>query len=175
MNGLLLLVLKSLYFFLPAYLANMAPELLRKIPVLGWPVWEKKFGRNKTWRGLVLASFVGVLVFLLQKWLYGFDFFYGISIIDYGDFSLWFGFLLGLGAILGDLVESYFKRRRRIEPGESWKPWDQLDFVIGGLVLSWLMYVPKVEVVVVLLGLSFFLHMLFCRLGYWLRIKKSKF
>ena len=33
-----------------------------------------------------------------------------ISLIDYSDFSLLLGFLLGFGAILGDLVKSYFKR-----------------------------------------------------------------
>ena len=121
------------------------------------------------------AVLVGVLVFLLQKWLFKFELFYNISLIDYSDFSLLFGFLLGSGAILGDLVGSYFKRREEIKEGESWKPWDQLDFVIGGLVLSWFVYVPKIEVVAVLFVLSPFLHVLFCRFGYWLRIKKSKF
>lgn len=173
--GIGLLIIKSLYFFLPAYLANMAPELLKGIPVLGRPVWEKKLGKNKTWRGIVVAALVGILVFWLQKWLFKFGFFYDISIINYGDFSLMLGFLLGLGAILGDGVESYYKRRAGIKEGESWKPWDQLDFVIGGLVLSWFVYVPKIEVVVVLLILSPFLHVLFCRIGYWLRIKGSKF
>lgn len=170
-----LLVVQSLYFFLPAYLANMAPELLRGIPVLGRPVWERKLGKNKSWRGLVVAGLAGVLVFWLQKFLFRLDFFYKISIIDYGDFSVLLGFLLGLGAILGDLVKSYFKRKAGFKPGESWKPWDQLDFVMGGLILGWLVYVPKIEVAIVLLVVSPFLHMLFCRLGYWLKIKKTRF
>lgn len=168
------MIIKSLYFFLPAYFANMAPELLRGIPFLGKPVWEKKLGPNKTWRGVILAGLVGVLVFWLQKWLFDFGFFYRISIIDYRDFSLLLGFLLGLGAIMGDLVKSYYKRKAGIKPGESWKPWDQLDFVIGGLVLGGLVYVPKIEVAVVLLIVSPFLHISFARLGYWLGVKKSK-
>lgn len=172
--GIWLLIIKSLYFFLPAYIANMAPLLLRGIPFLGKPVWERKFGKNKTWRGIIVASLVGILVFWLQKWLFGFGFFYRISLIDYGDFSLLLGFLLGLGAILGDLVKSYFKRRKGIKEGASWKPWDQLDFVIGGIVLSWFVYVPKIGVVVVLLMISPFLHMLFCRIGYWLKIREGK-
>jgi CDP-2,3-bis-(O-geranylgeranyl)-sn-glycerol synthase len=170
-----MLILKSLYFFLPAYFANMAPELLKGVPFLGRPVWEKKLGRNKTWRGMVAAVLIGVLVFLLQKWLFQFNFFYDISIIDYSGFSLLLGFLLGLGVILGDAVGSFYKRRAGIKPGESWKLWDQLDFVIGGLVLSWFVYVPRIEVAVTLLVVSPFLHMLFCRIGYWLKIKKSRF
>ena len=104
----------------------MAPVLLKGVPVLGRPVWEKELGKNKTWRGLVAAVLMGILVFWLQKYLFGFDFFYDISLIDYGDFSLWLGFLLGLGAILGDLVGSYFKRRQRVKEGESWMPWERI-------------------------------------------------
>ncbi len=173
--GFWLLVVSSLYFFLPAYFANMAPDLLKRIPFLGKPIWKKKLGKAKTWRGIVVAVLAGILVFWLQKYLFEFNFFYNISLIDYGDFSLLLGFLLGFGAILGDLVKSYFKRRAGIKPGVSWKPWDQLDFVIGGLVLSWLVYVPRVGVVAVLLVLSPFLHLLFCRIGYWLGVKKNKF
>lgn len=175
MDNLLLLVLKSLYFFLPAYFANMAPVLLKGVPVLGIPVWRKKFGKNKTWRGLVAAVLMGILVFWLQKYLFRLDFFYRLSFIDYSDFSWILGFLLGLGAILGDLAGSYFKRRQKIKEGESWKPWDQLDFVIGGMVLSWLVYVPSMGVILILLVVSPFLHMLFSWLGYKLGVKKNKF
>lgn len=169
------LVLQAVYFFLPAYLANMAPELLKGVPFLGRPVWEKKLGKNKTWRGIIAAVLAGFLVFWLQKFLFKYNFFYKISIIDYSDFSWLFGVLLGFGAIFGDLVKSYFKRKKGIKPGDSWKPWDQLDFVIGGLIFSWLIYVPRIEVTVILLVVSPFLHILFCRIGYWLKIKKSKF
>ena len=171
----MMIVIQSMYFFLPAFFANMAPEFVKKIPLLNYPVWEREFGTNKTWRGLVVASLMGVLIFSLQKYLFKFGFFYNLSIIDYADFSLIFGFLLGFGAILGDLVKSYFKRKYGFKPGQSWKPWDQLDFVIGALVLSWLMFVPGIEVVVTLLVVSPFLHMLICYIGYSLGIKKNKF
>jgi len=173
--GLGLLLLQSLYFFLPAYLANMAPELIKKVPILNYPVWERKLGKNKTWRGLVISGLVGILVFWIQQILYPFPLFYEISLIDYSDFSLLLGFLLGFGAILGDLVKSYFKRKNQIKPGDSWIPWDQLDFVIGGLILSWFLYVPKVEVVALIFLISPFLHLLFCRLGFHLKIKDKKY
>src|SRR3989338_7960100 len=141
---LLPLVLQSLYFFLPAYLANMAPVLLRWLPG-GRPIHERWFGRNKTWRGLIVAVLVGGLVFWLQKYAYllGFQ---RWALIDYADFSVLLGFLLGAGAILGDFAKSFWKRRAGISPGERWIPWDQLDFVMGGLVFSFFMYVPPVEV-----------------------------
>lgn len=169
---LFLLLLQSLYFFLPAYFANMAPVLLRFLP-LGLPVHERLFGPNKTWRGLLVAPLMALLIFWLQKMLYvkGFT---GLALIDYADFSVAFGFLLGAGAILGDLMKSYYKRKAGIKPGQKWIPWDQLDFVIGGVILSFLVYVPPVEVVFTLLVVSPFLHIAVNHIGYWLRVRESR-
>ena len=171
---LYLLIIQSLYFFLPAYFANMAPEFFKWVP-FKQPIWEKKLGKNKTWRGVIAAVVFGVLVFWLQKWLFQFSFVKSISLINYSDFGILLGFLLGFGAITGDAVESYYKRKYGFKPGESWMPYDQIDFVIGGLVLSWIVYVPKAGVAVTLLVVSFFLHLIVSRIGYWLGIKKNKF
>lgn len=170
---MLQLILKSLYFFLPAYIANMSPVLFKWVPILNKPIHEKKLGKNKTWRGLVIAALIGTLVFWLQKIAYqrGFT---KLALIDYTGFSILLGFLLGTGALIGDLVESYYKRKAGIAPGKPWIPWDQLDFVIGGIVLSFFVYVPPISVVLVLLIFSPLLHIIFNYLGYWLKINKSK-
>ena len=65
-----LIIWKSLYFFLPAYFANMAPVLFKKLNLLNKPVHEKLFGKNKTWRGLVVAVILGGIIFWLQKIAY---------------------------------------------------------------------------------------------------------
>ena len=167
-----LFILKCLYFFLPAYFANMAPVLFRWIP-FNQPINEKQFGKNKTWRGLIVAVLIGGLVFYLQKIAYA-QGFTQWALIDYNGFSVLFGFLLGLGAILGDVMKSYYKRKANIAPGESWKVWDQLDFVIGGIIFSFFIYVPPVSVVLVLVILSPLLHILINHLAYWLKIRKKK-
>lgn len=175
MDELIWMTLQAMYFFLPAYVANMMPEFFKWLNFLDYPVWEKEFGKNKTWRGIFFAVLGGAMIFLLQKILYQFSFFYKLSIIDYSDFICLLGAFLGLGAILGDLVESYFKRGINIKPGQSWMPWDQLDFVIGGLALGMLIYVPKIQYVLALLVVSPFLHIIVSRIGYWLGIKKTRF
>ena len=167
------LVLKSLYFFLPAYFANMAPVLFNWVPFAGNPVSEKWFGMHKTWRGLVVAPLVGVVVFWLQKIGHASGF-QRWSLVNYTDFSLWLGGVLGLGAIIGDLVKSYYKRQAGIAPGERWFPSDQLDFVIGGLLGSFVFYVPPFEVVVVLLLASPLLHIVVNHVGFWLKVRKTK-
>lgn len=169
-----LLLLKSLYFFLPAYFANMAPTLFNWIPWGSKSVWEDKLGKNKTWRGLIVGTVVGGVVFILQKLAYTAGF-RQIALIDYNGFSLLLGLLLGAGGLLGDMVKSYYKRKEGILPGVSWMPWDQLDFVIGGLVLCLFLYVPAPEVVLVLLIISPVLHIVVNYCGYLLGIQKNKF
>tara|TARA_Y100000310_G_scaffold320255_1_gene376514 strand:- start:155 stop:682 length:528 start_codon:yes stop_codon:yes gene_type:complete len=173
-DDILMLIVKSLYFFLPAYIGNMAPVILKKFPFLNIPIHGKIFGAHKTWRGLLLAVIMGGLVFWLQKiaFLQGFR---SWSIIDYGDFSILLGLLMGGGAIVGDLVKSYYKRKEKIPPGKSWVPFDQVDFVIGGLVFTCFIYVPAAPVIVTLLVASPLLHVLFNYLGYLIRIKDNKF
>jgi CDP-2,3-bis-(O-geranylgeranyl)-sn-glycerol synthase len=168
-----LTVISALYFFLPAYLANMFPSLAKNLPFLRNPVWEKGLGKNKTWRGVLIATLTGGLIFWLQKLAYvkGFT---DLAIIDYSGFSLLLGFLMGFGAISGDLVESYYKRKEGIIPGKPWIPFDQLDFVIGALVLSFFVYVPKASIILILLLVSPLLHILFNRIGYWLKLQNNK-
>lgn len=152
----------------------MAPILLRWIPFGGKPVREKLFGAHKTWRGLVVAVLVGGLVFWLQQGLYNLGF-QDWALIDYADFPVWFGFLQGAGVIMGDLVKSYYKRKQGIKPGDPWWGWDQLDFVVGGLLLGFFVYVPPIRTVLVLVVLSPILHLLANNIGYLLKIKKSRF
>ena len=168
-----LLVLQALYFFLPAYLANMSPILFKWLPLFNAPIWEKKLGKHKTWRGLIIGTVTGIVIFSLQKLAFSKGF-QELALIDYGDFSLMLGFFLGLGAMMGDMVESYLKRKKNIAPGQPWMPWDQLDFVFGGLLLSFLVYVPPVEVVAIIIILSPLLHIFFNYFGYFLHLKKNK-
>ena len=101
--------------------------------------------------------------------------FTSLAIIDYNDFSVLMGLLLGLGAIVGDSVKSYYKRKAEIQPGMPWPGFDQLDFVVGGLAFSFLLYVPPVEVIVVLFLATPLLHIATNHIGYWLGMRKVKF
>ncbi len=166
-------ILSALYFFLPAYMANMMPVLLKRMPLLDKPIWERKLGNHKTWRGLIAGVLTGLLVFWLQKIIFilGYT---RIALIDYADYSIILGLLLGFGAMLGDLVKSYYKRKAGLKPGESWKIFDQVDFAVGAIILGWFIYVPPVSAVIIILLASPVLHILFNHLGYWLGINKSR-
>jgi len=170
------LIIKALYFFLPAYLANMAPVLIKlkslKNNPIQKPISKKYFGKNKTWRGLIVGTLVGAITFYIQKLLFS-QGFTQLAIIDYTDFTIILGLLLGFGAIIGDLVESYYKRTLDIPAGKPLYFYDQIDFVIGAIIFSMLVYVIPAKVVLILLLISPLLHILFNYLGYLLKIRKT--
>ena len=165
------IIIKSLYFFLPVYFANMAPVLFKWLPFKK-PISKKMFGKNKTWRGLIVAILTGGIVFWVQKILFNAGF-VSLAFIDYHDFPLYYGFLLGIGAILGDLVKSYYKRKVGIKPGDSWLFFDQEDFVIGAFLFSFFYYVPPIEIVFTLFLVSPFLHMAANYTGHLLGIREK--
>jgi CDP-2,3-bis-(O-geranylgeranyl)-sn-glycerol synthase len=178
---------QALWYFLPAYFANMAPNFFRKtLHTLAKPIdhgatfrGKRVFGDHKTYRGFVAGAFVAIVIILLQRAAYSVSFFQALSLIDYSAQPLgkliFLGFLLGFGALLGDAVKSFFKRQVGVQPGKSWFPFDQLDFVIGGLLLSFMIYLPSNTAILAILILSPLLHVIVKYCGWLLKIDKEKF
>lgn len=165
----------ALLFFLPAGLSNMAPVFSSRIPVLNrWRTpldfgksWNghRIFGPNKTWRGLVSGIVVGTLTGLL---LYGPFFSEGNQIT-----FLLICASMSAGALIGDAVESFFKRQRGIQSGEAWFPFDQTDYIIGGLVFTLPFGLLPLWIVVWIVVLYFGLHLLSSYIGFLLKLKDS--
>lgn len=170
------MILESLYFALPIYFSNMTPVFARKTQFLNIPINSKLFGDHKTYRGFFLGILVSVLTILLQSKLYQINFFKNISLLNYSEINLiLFGFLFGLGSLSGDLIKSYFKRKLGIKPGKPWIPLDQLDFIIGGLLLISLVYIPSIKVTLILLIFTPILHVLTNYTGFLLGIREVKY
>ncbi|MBN2112309.1 CDP-archaeol synthase [Candidatus Woesearchaeota archaeon] len=179
---MIVVILKLLYFMIPAYLANMAPPLAKNIlkfmavPIDRGKEWGGKpiLGKNKTWRGIFVGTAVSTLAFLLQKYLYSFESFKAASMIDYSTATIWIGVLLGFGALFGDSVESFFKRRIGIKSGKPWIPFDQTDFTIGALLLTSIVYFPGWANAAIIVIVSAFGHVLINRIGYHLKLRDVK-
>ena len=174
-------VLQVLYFFLPAYLANMNPVLIgRRFSALAIPIdggrtlWGKHIlGDHKTWRGLLAGIIAGTMVFELQRFLYDTGVAQGLALFDYSAHPLLPGLLMGLGAGIGDAVKSFFKRRIDIEPGESWPVFDQLDFFLGAYVFVSLVYAPPLLLTLASLPVVLIGNIASNAVGYWLGFKKT--
>lgn len=186
-----LFVIGCFYFFLPAYFTNMASSLSKKIGVLkmlGVPIdFGKKFkgrpilGDHKTWRGAISGIIVGMLMAFTQSYLYRISFIEEISFFDYGNSNIFlFGFLISSGAVFGDILFAFLKRRRNINPGDPWIPFDQINYVIGAFLFLALFMnslfdkIISLDIWLVVLILTFFLHILANHSGYWLGLQKNR-
>lgn len=158
---------------LPGFIKRPLEKLAR--PVDGGAVFRGKalFGKNKTWRGLAVGIVTGILVAAVQAVLYlNTEFFRNNTLIDYGRNSfILVGALMGSGALLGDLAESFVKRRFEKPSGRPWFPWDQIDWIIGAMVLSLPVYAPDVKIAGVTLVLYTAVHLCSDRIVYMLGIK----
>ena len=182
-------IISCLYFFLPAYFANMTPPLARNAKIFDFfakPVdfgktWRGKriFGDHKTWRGAASALIVGMGVALLQWWLYQFSWAMELSLLDYKSVNLWaFSLLFAGGAVAGDLGAAFVKRRMNLPPGAPFIPWDQTNYVIGSFIFLGA-YVGKyltgdLWVWGAIFVMTFFVHILFNRFGYDIGLHKAK-
>jgi CDP-2,3-bis-(O-geranylgeranyl)-sn-glycerol synthase len=160
-------VLELLYFMAPAYVANMAPPFVRYWKGWNRPISRRWLGGHKT----VVGFGAGVLGAVLVTWLQSrLD--WDRAIVDY-DRWLDLGARMGAGAMLGDSVKSFFKRRRRVAPGGTWIPFDQLDFVLGALVLVWPLVALAWSDVAIVVALSFAGHIVVNHIGYWLGVRDA--
>lgn len=176
-----MILLQTLYFFLPAYISNMMPVFVKKINFLNYPIdhgreWKGKriLGDHKTWRGLFFGTFSGFIFYEFQRLLYNNGILTQFALVDYSNTPIFLGALLGFSALFGDLLKSFFKRRLNIRPGKPWVPFDQLDFIVTTIVLtvhwSGITIIDSVLTIVVV----FFLTMAVQYAGYKLRLKSDK-
>jgi CDP-2,3-bis-(O-geranylgeranyl)-sn-glycerol synthase len=165
--------LEALALFAPAGIANMTPPIANKIPYLNrWHApmdfgrslrGVRLFGANKTWRGLITATAAGTLFGALIH--NGF-----FPDTDWGPYLLRCA-VISAGALVGDAVESFFKRQRKLPPGTTWFPFDQIDYIIGGLVFMIPFGLPSLRVVLAILGIYFGLHLVITVVSYYLGFK----
>jgi CDP-2,3-bis-(O-geranylgeranyl)-sn-glycerol synthase len=177
-------IVSLLYFFLPAYFANMTPPFLKKLnlfsflarPIDGNKTFKGKpiLGSHKTWRGAIFSFLVVFFVCFFQFLLFSFPFFQKISLVDYSRFFLKISFLMGLGTISGDLFFAFLKRRLNLPPGAPFLPFDQTNYVIGNFIFLEPFFSFGFFFWLELFVLTFFLHAIFNRLGYLLKIHNAK-
>lgn len=180
---IILPILQVLWFFLPAGLGNLAPVIAAKIPVFkkysypidGFQKFLKKriFGDHKTVRGLITGICAGIITAYLQLILYNqFQFFRSISLFDYNTINPFlFGFLSSFGALFGDALKSFFKRQLNIAAGKSWFPFDQIDYILGGILFTSFYVRLGLKTYLILFIVWFFLHPLSTFIGWLLRLK----
>ncbi len=166
------IILNAIWLMLPAYIANpMAVVFGGGMPIdLGknWRDGQRILGDGKTIRGLFAGTICGIITGLIQMWmspLAGFNF----NVI----------FAISFGALLGDIIKSFFKRRLGFPRGKRFILVDQLDFVIGAWVLTyaidpaWFIGNFTPEIIFTVLIITPIFHRLTNIFGYHIKLKKE--
>ncbi|MEW6328556.1 MAG: CDP-2,3-bis-(O-geranylgeranyl)-sn-glycerol synthase [Candidatus Micrarchaeota archaeon] len=186
-------ILRAILFILPAYFANATPVIFGG----GAPVdFGKKFsdgrrvlGDGKTWRGLFAGIFFGTLVAVVIGYcipdVVGYAFFAsrlprtemgsGIPPLSGESGAVLFGilgFLLSCGAMFGDLLGSFVKRRMGAAPGQPSFALDQLMFLVFAVAFAWPLRAVGLDEFVFLVVLTYALHVLMNLLANRLGLKK---
>jgi CDP-2,3-bis-(O-geranylgeranyl)-sn-glycerol synthase len=157
------LVITALELIFPAYCANAAPVLAGG----GLPLdfgknfvdGRRVFGTNKTFRGFFFGLAIGILVGMVELFLFG--------------YPVLFVFLSPLGALVGDLTGAFLKRRLNIPPGGLLPVVDQVDFVIGALVFTLPLQIISLEVAIAMLIITPPIHLLTNFAAYKLKLKSN--
>ena len=140
---------------------------------------KRVFGDNKTWRGaLFMTGGVIAAAALLSLWPW-----YWHHLPDeIEDAGPWlYGLLLGLGVVIGELPNSFVKRRLDIAPGTQMRGpagvlisiYDQADFVPAVWILLLPIWTMSVTQAVICFAVVAAVHMLINVVGYAVGARSS--
>ncbi|MCX8196065.1 MAG: CDP-2,3-bis-(O-geranylgeranyl)-sn-glycerol synthase [Acidilobaceae archaeon] len=144
-------LIEGLLLLLPAMVANATPVVAGgRTPVdmgLTFLDGRRLLGKGKTWEGLFAGIAAGTAA--------------GALLSLYRPELLFIGFGVSVGAMTGDLVASFIKRRFNMESGAPAPVLDQLNFYVGAVVALYLMgYQFTFSLLVILAIVSGSLHLL---------------
>lgn len=142
------IIAQAFWFILAAYIANASAVLVGGGTPIDfgkkWKDGSRILGDGKTWRGLFSGALVGIIggfgLVVAAQFIAttGFAF---VGLTDFLGFPLMIPIIFSIcfGALFGDIIESFFKRRIGKKRGENWIPFDQIDFILGALFFSFIM------------------------------------
>jgi CDP-2,3-bis-(O-geranylgeranyl)-sn-glycerol synthase len=173
----------AIWLMLPAYLPNNFAVLLGGGRPLDFgrcfPDGRRILGNGKTFRGTIAGALAGVGVGLILDSIASSRPDLGLPDFGAGPELILVLVGLSLGAMAGDIIASFFKRRMGMERGASLFLVDQLDFVAGSWVLTlllaprWFLENFTGEIILIVLVVTPILHRATNIIGYKIKAKKE--
>lgn len=174
----------SVWLGLSAWIANATPVLGGGgRPIDGGRMFRdgnRVLGNGKTIRGFIVGVFFGTLTgigqFLAAPHLRPIlaQFVTITAEMDYVlSISIPVGFLMSVGALTGDVVGSFIKRRVDVKSGDPSPFLDQVGFIIMALIFAFPLMMPSPIFVIVLVLTTLGIHWLSNALGFLLGLKKN--
>jgi CDP-2,3-bis-(O-geranylgeranyl)-sn-glycerol synthase len=176
MASLIYEIAYALWFILPAYIANAFPVIFgggraidmgKKLPD-GKPI----FGSHKTFRGFIAGLIAGILTSIGQTFMLQYN--TSSDFVLPFQFNVLIGSMIALGALVGDLIHSFIKRRIGLVEGSPLPVADQLDFVVGAILFSLPVSTsPPLLTIVLVIVITPPIHLLTNFIAYMLGAKKT--
>jgi CDP-2,3-bis-(O-geranylgeranyl)-sn-glycerol synthase len=175
-------IVLAMWLMLPAYIANpMAVVFGGGTPIdmgMKWADGQRMLGDGKTIRGLIGGTACGIAAGFLQIYIASY-FASAFSILIVPTITA--VITLSFGALLGDLIKSFFKRRIGFVRGAELPLIDQLDFVAGAWILTYIFdpmwftenFISSPWIILTVLVLTPILHRLTNIFGYSIKLKKE--
>ncbi len=173
-------LITAFWLMLPAYIPNNCAALFGGgTPLDGGRIFQdgrRTLGDGKTFRGTFAGTVCGVLVGLLQNQIAPH---LGLPTFGSGYEQIPILLALSLGAMLGDIVAAFFKRRMGLQRGAPLFIIDQLDFVFGAWLAA-ILIAPQwfdqhftINIVIIVLIITPILHRASNIIGYKMGAKRE--
>ena len=182
-----ILLLLGFWYVLPAYVANgfavFAKFISPRHAIDGGRVLEDGqpvLGPGKTWEGFIVGFVSGVLIGLLQvvtapilfsiivQYVY-----LPPELVPIVLVTLPLVILVALGALVGDLIGSFIKRRLKIARGRPAPLLDQLDFLVLAMLLGALITPIHWVLAIFMLIVTPIIHLVANIIGYLVGLKQE--
>jgi CDP-2,3-bis-(O-geranylgeranyl)-sn-glycerol synthase len=170
-------VVVAIWVMLPAYIPNNVAVLAGGgRPIDGGRTLDdgtRILGDGKTWRGTAFGTAAGIGVALALNQVHPLV----SASIAAAPFPIAAAVSLAFGAMVGDILASFFKRRTGRQRGAAFPGIDQLDFVVVSLVLTaivatgWFLETFTLPVIAAVLILTPLLHVSTNAIAYALGLK----
>lgn len=170
-------VITAIWLVIPAYIPNSSAVLfqgkksidLKKNFIDG----KRVLGDGKTFKGFIGGSIAGITIGIIQILLSS-----KIGLPNFNKDILIIA-TLSIGSMIGDSFFSFIKRRIGIERGKPLPLIDQLDFLIGALVITWIFHKNwfyqsfSINIILIIFIITPLLHLSINYIGYKIGAKKE--
>ncbi len=179
------LILTAVYLTFPLMIAGILHMIVVKtnvLPALTKPIHVRLFGANKTWRGLLLMPFFGVIGVYTTLAIYPWQDLLSVRIPSEFPFPVVLGLSLGFAYVLFELPNSFLKRRMGVQPGAPATRYksvffmlDHLDSALGCcFVYSFVLSVPVLTILITL-AIAPTIHVVVNLVLWAIGVRKAKF
>ena len=172
---LIYLIINSFIFILPAYVANAAPCISGGgAPIDGGKCFfdnKRIIGNGVSWKGTFFGLFCGTITAILEGIIFNLNIVgtiaFNFNVFEWGIVGL----LLSAGALFGDAIGSFIKRRIGLAQGRPAPILDQLGFIVFALLFVYPFAPVPYDIGIFLLVITPMIHLSANIIAYKLGIK----